>query len=570
MSPRPDDDRHPALLRLARAHGMLTEHEDGTGARRLPSEAALLAVLRALGVDIERAGDAEAIEPPAAPLRLAGGAPAAFWTPRGPRRDLAVFAPAYALRRAGDAGVGDLGGLRRLADWAHGCGAPIVSTLPLVAGRYRTPVDGCPYAPTSRSVFGELFLDLSDDMSDGERIEADRLAGAELIDYAAAWTLKRRVLARLAEHASADDVVRVRQLVEGDPLVAEYARFRAQEDGDPNAEWLYQFAQWMVHEQLTAFGRDRLYLDLPVGVRPDGFDVARDPGLYARGVTVGAPPDAYFPEGQDWSFPPILPDAATGRGHAELIAAADRHLRYAATLRLDHVMGFWRLYWIPEGFPPDRGVYVRYPADAQLDALAVLSHEREAVLIGENLGTVPPEVDAAMRERGLLGMAVAQYDAGRSALEPDEGKPAVIAAANTHDMPTFAGYLSGRDIEWREELGLLDRDASRREHESRRAAIERIRIELGVDDAAGLYRRLMLRLCGSDAPMVVAALDDLLGETEPQNIPGVTDGYPCWRRRVARSIDELTHDERLASALRDMVAARTRAAIGNGGGIATR
>lgn len=544
MSVRADDARDPALLRLARSHGLQTEHENGMGVRCFPSEAALIAVLGALGVDPDQPRIAEQTPKAASASRQ-------FW--RDDRRRLGLFAPLYAVRSTRSAGVGDLEDLGRLCAWAAGLGASLVSTLPLLAGRYATPTDGCPYAPMSRSVFSELFLDLWEVMSPEERAEAERLSGAPLIDYEASWRVKRRVLAREAAKANA---AAIQAFLNADPLVAQYVSWRAQDDGDPSAERLYGFAQMMLHDQFSAL-RSRaeaagcgLYLDLPVGVAADGFDVHRNPDAYATGIAVGAPPDAYFPEGQVWGFPPMLPEHARLSGHGELIEASQRHLRYASTLRLDHVMGLWRLYWVPQGHGADDGVYVRYDAAGALDALADLSHEYEALFIGENLGTVPPEVDAAMIDRRLVGMTAAQYDGGDQAMAPGAEKPELIAAPNTHDMPTFAGYLAARDVDLRHSLGLLDASAAAHDMRLRAAAVARLHEQFGALDDVELFEALVGRLCESPAPAVMLALEDLWSETEPQNIPGVSVGYPCWRRPMRWTLDELIADDSIAARLR--------------------
>ena len=545
MSVRAEDNRDPALLRLARAHGVLTEHENGMGVRCFPTEAALTAVLRALGVNIDSPADAEKVELPAADTGPA------FW--RGETRQLGVFGPLYAVRSERGGGVGDLEDLARLCEWAGGLGASLVSTLPLLAGRYTSPTDGCPYAPVSRSVFSELFLDLHDAMTEAERNEARHLGEAPLIDYGASWRLKRRVLERECHGANTSEID---ALLRDDPLISQYVRWRADQDQQPEAERMYAYAQWLLHKQLNDV-RSRaesagcgLYLDLPVGVIGGGFDVHRNPELYAKGVVVGAPPDAYFPEGQVWGFPPLIPEMARRSGHAELAEAVRRHLRYATALRLDHVMGLWRLYWVPEGHGADDGVYVRYDAKGALDLLAQHSCEHEATFIGENLGTVPPEVDRAMIERSLMGMTASQYDAGEQAMHPGEHKPDLIAGANTHDMPTFAGYLAARDIDLRRALGLLDKSAAAYDDRLRKATVERLKETLGTKDEAELFDALMDRLCRSPAPVVMLALEDLWGEREPQNIPGVSEGYPCWRRPMHTSLEELVASDSIAARVR--------------------
>lgn len=560
MSVREPDTRDPGLLRLAQSHGVLTEHENGMGVRCFPSEAALLAVLRALGVDVDQPDSAQRVEKPTPSQSVK-----AFY--RDDERKLGVFGPLYAVRSGRGGGVGDLEDLATLCEWAGVVGASLVSTLPLLAGRYASPTDGCPYAPVSRSVFSELFLDVTSMMTEGERAEAERLGQASLIDYAASWDLKRRVLEREAAKA---DAASIEAFLGGDALVAQYAKWRALESGDPSAERLYGYAQKLLHEQLAAV-RDRagaagcgLYLDLPVGVVAGGFDVHRQPDLYARGVAVGAPPDAYFPEGQVWGFPPMIPERVRLGGNAELAEATRRHLRYASTLRLDHVMGLWRLYWIPDGHGADDGVYVRYDAAGSLDLLADLSHEHQATFIGENLGTVPPEVDAAMIKRKLMGMTAAQYDGGDQAMAPGASKPELLAAANTHDMPTFAGYLEGRDIDLRRALRLLDKSAAKYDARLREAAVERLHETLDVRDEDDLFDALMERLCDSPAPVVMLALEDLWSESEPQNIPGVSEGYPCWRRPMRMPLEEMLADDSIVARVRawaGRIAARSGASV---------
>ena len=545
MSIRAEDNRDPALLRLARAHGVLTEHDNGMGVRCFPSEEAITAVLRALGVNLDRVADAGKIE-----LSTADAGPA-FW--RGDQRMLGVFGPLYAVRSERGGGIGDLEDLARLCEWAGGVGVSLVSTLPLLAGRYTSPTDGCPYAPVSRSVFSELFLDLHGVMTEAERNEAEHLGEAPLIDYGASWRLKRRVLERECLRANAAEI---QAFLTQDPLIAQYVKWRAGQDADPTAERLYAYAQWLLHRQLNSV-RERaeavgcgLYLDLPVGVVGAGFDVHRKPDLYARGVVVGAPPDAYFPEGQVWGFPPLIPEMARQTGHAELAEAVRRHLRYATALRLDHVMGLWRLYWVPEGHGADDGVYVQYDARGALDMLAGLSHQHHATFIGENLGTVPPEVDRAMIERRLMGMTAAQYDAGEQALHPGKHKPDLIANANTHDMPTFAGYLQGRDIDLRRALRLLDKSGATYDQRLRAAAVEQMKAALGVSDEDQLFDALMDRLCQSPAPLVMLALEDLWSEAEPQNIPGVSEGYPCWRRPMRLSLEDMISSDSITARVR--------------------
>ena len=258
--------------------------------------------------------------------------------------------------------------------------------------------------------------------------------------------------------------------VRGNSLAGEYAAFRAVNErlgrpwhtwpaalrpgrlhatrADRNAADYHLYAQWAATEQLGRLAAnartraDGLYLDFPVGVHPDGFDVWRHASLFARKVSTGAPPDALFADGQDWSAPPLQPEAARREGYAYFRAALRRHLAYSGTLRLDHVMGLHRLFWIPHGADATDGVYVHYPAHELYAILCLESHRYRTRIVGENLGTVPRYVDVALSRHRFAQLHVAQFGIRSDRSRPLRRVPArSVAALNTHDTPTFAGFL---------------------------------------------------------------------------------------------------------------------------------
>lgn len=511
-----------------------------------------------------------------------------------------VFLPVHAVRRAADAGVGDLDALGELFEWVTSLGGQAVGTLPMLAQFLDEPFEPSPYSPVSRLFWSELYLaprrggepEAGSAPARGPEADAVRAAGEALVDYRSAGAERRRELeAWLARewpegNPEPEGLEAFRRLR---PEVDAYARFRATgerrreswhvwpermragelRDGDwePGARRFHLWAQWKAHEQLSALAertRERgagLYIDLPLGVHADGFDTWRYRDRFVSGMSVGAPPDSFFTGGQDWGFPPLRPEAMAESGFAYTVATIRNHLRYAGVLRLDHVMGLHRQYWVPHGTGAKHGVYVRYPARALYAILALESHARGAAIVGEDLGTVPPAVRQGMARHGVRGMYVGQFDANADA-RPATGTaaPGAVASLNTHDMPTFAAYWTGRDLRQRVEWGLLERDQVDAESAARSRLRQAIRRELGWhetrDDAVGgddtraALDAWQARLAAGDAALMLVNLEDLWDETEPQNVPGTWRELPNWRRRARLTLDEIRADGMLAERLK--------------------
>jgi 4-alpha-glucanotransferase len=478
-------------------------------------------------------------------------------------RHSGVYAPTYALATARRNDVGDLTALRQLFDWVHDHGGDTVLTLPLLA---TFPDVASPYSPISRLFWNELHLRV-DDL---EPLPAP----SSLIDYPTAFARVHDALRKEVEAISPGRRAALDNFLRQYPLTVDYARFRAMRDlyGRDWRRWpnrfplldrstveMHAYAQWLLHEDLLEL-RDHisargglLGLDLPLGTHPDGFDSWRRRDLFAPAVSVGAPPDMFFPSGQNWGFAPQLVDAAIASGHDYFIASVRNHLEHASLLRIDHVMQFRRLYWIPDGFAPTEGAYVQYPFEHYLAILCLESHLAKVPIVGENLGIVPAEVDDALAAHDLLGTWVA-YGAidgardGRALAEPASW---TVATVNTHDMPTFIGYVDGSDLRVRFELGLIDADQFALLRVERdddvRAAAARLRdagflADEDHDDPKSLYRALLRSLAASHAPIVLANLEDLWGEPEQQNVPGTTVERPNWRRLTRRRVDALDDD----------------------------
>jgi 4-alpha-glucanotransferase len=299
--------------------------------------------------------------------------------------------------------------------------------------------------------------------------------------------------------------------------------------------------------------------DLAVGVDPEGADAWALADVLASGVTVGAPPDDFSPHGQNWGLPPWRPDrlAATGyRAYRDMVRAVVAH---ADGLRIDHVAGLWRLWWVPPGDSADRGTYVHYDAEAMLAVLTLEAYRAGATIVGEDLGTVEPEVTEALAERGMLGSAVSWFARDESApgepLLPPAGWPERAAASlSTHDLPTAAGFLRGSHVEDRAALGLLDDAPAERANAERERAewLALLRSEGLLPDSAAepaeweiivAMHRLLAR---TPCRLKLISPYDVLAEPRQPNLPGTVDEYPNWRLPLPATMEELRADRRVA------------------------
>ena len=303
--------------------------------------------------------------------------------------------------------------------------------------------------------------------------------------------------------------------------------------------------------------------DLAVGVDPNGADAWAMQDVLALGVTAGAPPDEFNQLGQDWSQPPWRPDQLVSQGYEPFRAMVNAILRHASGVRVDHIIGLFRLWWIPKGALPTEGTYVRYDHEAMIGILALEAHRAEAVVVGEDLGTVEPWVRDYLARRGLLGTSILWFELDRDGdggpLAAQRWREYCLSSVTTHDLPPTAGYLAGEHVRLRAELGLLTRPVEeeladdRSEQSAWVAELRRAGLlgeKPGVDDTVlGLYRylgRTPSRLLG-------LSLADAVGEMRTQNQPGTTDEYPNWRvplggpdgRRLL--LEEVFSDPRAAS-----------------------
>ncbi|MBP2675295.1 MAG: 4-alpha-glucanotransferase [Deltaproteobacteria bacterium] len=532
-------------------------------------------------------------------------APSRAWSPpEGGRRGWGVFLPLYALHSRRSPGGGDLTDLRGLLDWVKGMGGDAVGTLPLLSTCSPEPFNPSPYSPCSRLAWNEFYLDTTrapgfDRCGEARKMlssapfreEEDRLRGAAHVDYRRGMERKRRVLEILSRRFFSDGFDArddFRRFLRENPFVEDYAAFRAawdtrkvpwpawpspsrdgllrEGDFDEAAKRYHLFVQWALHLQLRDLSPESgklLYLDLPLGASPDGYDVWRRRGLFAMGASAGAPPDDFFTRGQDWGFPPLHPERTREEGHAYFRACLANQLRHAGILRIDHVMGLHRFFWVPGNAGPAEGTYVRYPAEELYAVVCLESNRHRARIVGEDLGTVPRYVRPAMARHGILRMFVAQFG-----LSPDPGKAlgripkASVACLNTHDMPPFASFWKGLDIDDRASLGLLDRKAAILEKSARRKIARalskflRKRGQLppgaGSPPEGAALRAALAHLAASEAETAMVGLEDLWLEREPQNTPGTWKERPNWMRKSRFSIEEFRKHPEVVRILREV------------------
>ena len=498
-------------------------------------------------------------------------APTLAWRRPGSPRSWGVGTHLAALRSGRSRSMGDLRDLGSVCRWVHEQGGDLVTVLPLLPTFNADPPEPSPYSPVSRLFWSELVLDLGN---------AHRpSAPPSVLDVARA---DAEVRTALTAHPAPEPAT-------VDQELARYARFRGAQVRlgrnwrdwpaparagrldpahiDAEEERYHLTAQTMVRDQLRRLRRQleqdgmRLGLDLAVGVHPDGYDPWSRQALFGEGMSVGAPPDRGFPSGQDWGFTPVLPAASRAEGHGYLAASIAHQARLAGVLRVDHVMAWTRLYWIPHGMGLHQGTYVSYPADELFAILTLESNLHRCEVVGENLGTVPREIGEALPRHGIWGMYLAQFQAPD---RPDPQPPtaADVAMVGTHDTPTFAGWLGGSDVTERVHYGLLAESAALGVREERAGATRWLaeRLQRSVEDPRGFLAELLGWLGRSDSPLVVAWLEDLWLEDRGVNLPGTRSCVrPNWQRPMSRLLDEVFTDPGVEDLVRGLQQARQRA-----------
>jgi 4-alpha-glucanotransferase len=553
-------------------------------------------------------------------------APAAAMRPLA--RRFALAAQLYGLRREGELGIGDFTALAVLAQRLGEAGGEALAISPVHALFAADPGHFSPYSPSSRLFLNVLHIDpatLAGQRWLQQQLDARglqplvrELAAAELVDWPRAATLKLQLLRALwQDFASLDGGAGLREsfdgfVRDGGSALAEHARFEAlharQFGADPTRwhwrDWpagyrdprhpaverfaaehadevaLHAFLQWLASRGLDAAQRAARTAGMGIGLITD-FAVGTDSGgshAWARqqdllaGVAIGAPPDALNRRGQDWGLTTFSPRALQQHGHAPFIELLRASLRHAGGVRIDHVLGLNRLWVVPAGADATAGAYLRYPLSDLLGLVALEAHRHGAMVVGEDLGTVPDGFREQLHEAGVLGMRVLWFERDHGLfVEPARWPASSTATTTTHDLPPVAGWWRGHDIDLQQAAGLLpdghdaaqDRMARGSEREALWAAFRHAGLAAssqlpGPDETGAVVDAAIDFVAATPAPLAVVPLEDLLGQVEPPNLPGSVDGNPNWRRRMPATVERLFDDGAVAARLRRLAAVRGR------------
>jgi 4-alpha-glucanotransferase len=497
------------------------------------------------------------------------------------RRQWGAFLPLHALRTEHDSGVGTYSDLGRLSDWVSSLGGGLVGTLPLYPAFLDPPADPSPYLPVSRLAYNELFIDPTV-LPEYAASPAARTPwspdcgpagiGPAPVDYEGLARQRRRELEPLAaavcSGAYPDRRRGLEDFAAAHPELVAYARFRAgreatsRREPDQTAVTYHLYTQWVACEQLAGLAHHGgRYADFPVGSHPEGFDPVWSPQSFVPGVQGGSPPDRFFAGGQRWGFRPLHPERIREDGYRYFTAALQRAFLHADCLRIDHVMGLQRMYMVPDGHDATEGAYVSYRAE-ELHALVALEASRAgAVVVGEDLGTVPEGVRERMAKDRMLRTWVFQFESTPADPLP---RPAsnTLASTGTHDLPRFGAFLWGEDIDEREGVGLLSPDDAAAAHAIRRRWRLRLLGALGLDPeseqeqlTAAALRGCLRHLARSEARVVLVDLEEMWDERVAQNHPG-TESNDNWRRRARRTFEDFSSDPALEQSLSELTALR--------------
>jgi 4-alpha-glucanotransferase len=534
----------------------------------------------------------------------------------------------YSVRGERDLGVGDFAALRELIDWSATLGASFIGLNPLHALRSRG-ADVSPYRPMSRLYRNPLYLDLesipefascaaakSKLSSSALQDDLHRLQSASHVRYDAVLDLKLGVLDLLfgefmTQHGTASTPrgVAYRKFLanEGDALqnfatfVALDERFRKENAASDWPTWpaefrephsaavtdfrkanrrrvdFHCFLQFELERQLADLAADArrrglpigLYNDLALSTAPDGFEPWAHPDLFVRGASLGAPPDELGPHGQNWSLPPLNPLRLRETGYELWRELLHRSFASAGAIRIDHVMGLLRQFWIPEGMNSKDGAYVAFPADDLFAILALESRRANAIVIGEDLGTIPWGFDRVLERWGVLSTRVLYFerDAKGEFREPAALAPRALTTVSTHDLAPLAGFWHDKDLTLRRQVGQLADDAQlnaakRRRDFDRQALLRRMRAEKllpsgGIANAPEVVTAAHAYLARCPSTLVGISFDDLALETEPVNLPGIgQDLHTNWSRRINLPLAELRASPQTARMLAPLKARR--------------
>lgn len=496
--------------------------------------------------------------------------PGKCYLPEG-YRTWAWVAQLYATRSQSSWGIGDFGDLKQLSAWSARQGAGLLIVNPLVAGPPTLPQEPSPYYPSSRRYRNLLYLRV-EEVPGAERL-GDELAeiaqaGRALnddrrINRDAVYGYKRAALEKIWPHFAGDPEFEQYCHEQGKSL-QQYAAYcvlserfgadwrrwpteyrqpessathRLMEESRDRVRF-HAWVQWLLDRQLSAAASELpIMQDLPIGFDPGGADAWAWQDLLALDMHIGAPPDLYNTGGQNWGLPPFIPHKLLEARYEPYIETIRACLRHAGGLRIDHIIGLFRLFWIPAGAPASHGTYVRYQAEEMLDILTLESVRANAVIVGEDLGTVEEHVRHSLSDHRLLSYRVLYFEP-----QPPQNYPYLsLATVTTHDLPTVAGLWSGRDLEVQRQLGLNPNEQGMQELRGRLQELSELHENAGTDEAIEAAHRALAR---APSAILTATLEDAVGVQERPNMPGtMQDKWPNWSVALPEGIEELEHSE---------------------------
>ncbi len=580
------------LADLCRHHGITTEYDDphGDGTRPVP-EATLRLILRKIGVDPDApasgaAAPQEMVVPEDGVCHLPG------WLDDAP--GWGMFCQLYELRSARNHGIGDFRDLSDMARIAGRAGADFLGVNPLHALFLGDPTRRSPFFPSTRSFLSPVYIAL-DDLTghDAGDIDGAALRAGDLVDYDAVVPAKLKALRAAFERQPFDgdeaafdafvsqggeplrrhalfEALSLAMVAEGNgsgwhgwpEALREVESKEVADFADKNATEVrfHLWLQWQATRQLDAAMacameagmRIGLYLDLAVGEAPDGSASWGGGETQMIGLSVGAPPDVFAADGQYWGLSAFSPGGLRKYDYAPFRDMIAAQLAHAGTLRIDHAMALWQLFLIPDGEPASAGAHLRYPFSDLLRVLAQESRAREAVVIGEDLGFVPPGFREAMQAANILSYSILYFERdGDRFKRPEEYRPTALACLSTHDLPVLERWWAGEDIALRRKLGLVgeeDSDAHAKDRaRERRALLDAMRRtgalrgrlphqkEMPPEVLVAAYRYL----ARTRAALVGVRLADMVGPKAPTNMPGTVDDYPNWRPRAPLELSDI-------------------------------